>query len=311
VPERGRAPSHLNRDAADDRGVLTLALRLGLTPLLVVAVGALERRWGRAAGGALAGLPLTSVSVMLVLALGSGPGFAAATAHTAAWGALVQGVLCRLYGGVAAGAAARGGPRGRGIALALGACAVVFAVVVAVGPWVLAVAAPPLLLAPLMAVVVAVVSLWRWPRSAGGTRGDRTGGWSSLVRRCLAAEALTVTVALLAPMVGPGRAGLIGALPALALTVAVAAHREAGAAEAREALRAVVATTPAVAVFLAGLAVGLDRLPMLAAFALAAGAALVVAAIGARTALVPEPLLLSMVTTRSWTSRGRVPTMRS
>ena len=58
----------------------TVALKLLLAPLLILLATLAGRRWGPAVGGWLAGLPLTSGPVSLILALEQGPEFAARAA---------------------------------------------------------------------------------------------------------------------------------------------------------------------------------------------------------------------------------------
>src|SRR6059036_3322561 len=80
------------------RGSVTPALvKLLLTPGLIAVATLLERRWGPAVGGAIAGLPLTSAPVSLFLALEQGPAFAAAAAVATLLGLLAQGALCLAY----------------------------------------------------------------------------------------------------------------------------------------------------------------------------------------------------------------------
>ena len=54
-----------------------LLFKLVFTPLLLLAASLAARRWGEAVGGLLVGLPLTSGSVSVFLALEHGPAFAA------------------------------------------------------------------------------------------------------------------------------------------------------------------------------------------------------------------------------------------
>ena len=77
------------------------ALKLLLTPSLIVAVSLAGRRWGPKAGGLLAGLPLTSAPVSAFLAIEQGPDFAAKAAVGALSGVCSVGAFCLAYALVA------------------------------------------------------------------------------------------------------------------------------------------------------------------------------------------------------------------
>lgn len=68
-----------------------LALKLLLTPTLMLLVSLAGRRWGAAVSGLLAGLPLTTGPVLLILAITQGPRFVATAAASTLLG--VMGVI--------------------------------------------------------------------------------------------------------------------------------------------------------------------------------------------------------------------------
>ena len=77
-------------------------LKLLLTPLFVAGLTLIGRRWGPAATGAVAGLPLTSGPVSIFLALEQGKDFAAHAAITTLAGLIAVGAFCLAYALIAA-----------------------------------------------------------------------------------------------------------------------------------------------------------------------------------------------------------------
>jgi hypothetical protein len=83
-----------------------LAVKLLVTPAVVVAASLAGRRWGAAVGGWLVGLPLTSGPVAAFLAVERGSDFAAQASAGSIAGVVAQAGFCLGY----AFAAARGWP---------------------------------------------------------------------------------------------------------------------------------------------------------------------------------------------------------
>jgi hypothetical protein len=75
--------------------------KLLLTPVLIGAASLAGRRWGPSISGWLVGFPFTSAPVALFLALGYGPGFAAAAAVGTMAGAISQAAFALAYAWVA------------------------------------------------------------------------------------------------------------------------------------------------------------------------------------------------------------------
>jgi len=78
-----------------------LAIKLIVTPLIVLAATLAARRWGDAVGGWLVGLPLTSGPVSVFLALERGPAFAAHAADGSLAGVVAQAAFCFGYAALA------------------------------------------------------------------------------------------------------------------------------------------------------------------------------------------------------------------
>ena len=243
-------------------------LQLTLSPGVVGGAGVLSRRLGPRAGGLLVGLPLTSGPVALVLAVRDGPGPAA-------------GLACGLVAGVAAQAAfavayTRLCERGRGwIAAALAAAAAYALTGAALIPAGLSAAA-------LLPCAVAAVALGlRFSPGAVRARAPRggpqpPGAPCGLALRMALSAGLVFALTKLAPVLGSGAAGVVTSFPLLTSLVAVFAHREDGAGAAIAVYRGSLAGLFAVTGFAAALTWLLARLPVPAAFVLAAAVALAI-----------------------------------
>src|SRR5580700_12224856 len=78
-----------------------LALKLTVTPLLILAASLASRRWGESVGGWFVGLPLTSGPVCFFLALDQGTDFATAAGLGSLAGAASEAGFGLAYGIVA------------------------------------------------------------------------------------------------------------------------------------------------------------------------------------------------------------------
>ena len=86
----------------------TLALKLILTPILIMTASLASRRWGQAVGGWLVGLPLTSGPIAFFIAMEQGTHFAARAAEGSLVGTAAQAGFSLAYGAVADRSWARG-----------------------------------------------------------------------------------------------------------------------------------------------------------------------------------------------------------
>ena len=243
-------------------------VKLVLTPLIVLAASLAARRWGGAVGGWLVGLPLTSGPVALFLAIEHGPAFAAEAAGGSLAGVAAQAAFCAGYAACAS----------RGVGVALAAGAVSYAASAA------ALVAADLPQAELFLVAVAMLAavLSATPRRPGGV--VKGVGWGGMAARVAATTALVVGLTSAASRLGPAVSGATASFPLIGASIAAFAHLGAGPAAGVAVLRGMTAALYAFAVFFLVLAATLTRLPISAAFALAAAAAL--AAQGATLRLV-------------------------
>lgn len=249
--------------------LLLLAKVVG-TPLLIVFVSLVARRFGPAAGGLLAGLPLASGPVAGLLVAAHGPAFGLGAS---------QGILLGLFGAQAFIATyAWLSPRAAWPPV-LAAAFAAFALVAA-GAYA---SAPPLaLIVPLVLAGLLAINrgLGQPDRSLVGP-SDR--GWPDLLLRAVLATALVVGLTAAAPLLGARLSGILAPVPIATAILAVFTHRTAGSAGARDLLRGVAGGAYSFWAFFTILGLTLTRIDTLWAFALATVVALALQAARAGT----------------------------
>jgi hypothetical protein len=241
----------------------TLALKIILTSILILAASWAGRRWGEAIGGWLVGLPLTSGPIAFFLALDHGTGFAAAAAAGSLSGAAAQACFCIAYGRAAA--------RLRWLpALGLGSAGF------AVGA--VALQAAQLSLWVLLPATLIVLGL-----AMGLVPRGRLRSFDVLVlprwdipARMAVATALVVGLTAAAPVLGPRLSGLLATFPVFATVLAVFAHRMQGGAAAQQVLWGLLLGLFAFAGFFCALAVSIDGAGIAGGFTIAAAVALAI-----------------------------------
>jgi len=192
-----------------------LVFKLVATPLVIGLAGWASRRWGTAAGGWMAGLPVTTGPISVFLFLEYGPEFAR------------QAALGTLYAMPAIAATAAGYAfavrRGWGWiasqALAQACYLAVAALLTPFNPGVVTV------------FVLGAVSLVCGIAISGADRGGVLPSLSSrtvLFLRMAVATSLVLTITALASTLGPTLSGLFGTLLIIAGVLAAAGHREHG-----------------------------------------------------------------------------------
>jgi hypothetical protein len=214
-----------------------LLIKLLLTPLFIAALTLIGRRWGPAASGAVAGLPLTSGPVSLFLALEQGTPFAAHAAIATLAGLIAVGAFCLAYSFTAL--------RRNWIASAFAGAAAFFA-------FASLLLLMPFHLAPTVIIVVAflVAALRVMPRPVA----DRSAvalmqpKWDLPLRAGIA-TGLVFLLTAVAPTLGPQMTGLVSPFPVFGGVLAIFAHRQLGASDAQRVLRSVVRASLSFAVF--------------------------------------------------------------
>lgn len=211
---------------------MILALKLVLTPTVVVLSTLAGRRFGRVASGWFVGLPLTSGPIAAFFAVEHGRLFAARAAVGSLGGAIGEVAFCVAYAATA---------RRRGWRMSVVVASVAFAVAATVLR-LLGLGVRPLDVVPLAAacVLALVASLWLVPHVP--PRGDETvlpSRWD-LPFRAVVATAFLLTLTGLATALGPSLAGVIAVYPLYTVVLAAFAHAHAGEHGAVQILRGLV-----------------------------------------------------------------------
>lgn len=203
-----------------------LAVKLVATPLVILLIYGIERRWGHAVAGLVFGFPLTSSLATAFLAAEQGAGFARDTAAGMQAGIATLGIFLLAFGHAAARRAPW--PVALGIALALYAPSALLlgwldlgftsATLVGIGTLALAVAAMPRHLGPIA------------PRPHGR--------WE-LPLRLGVGTTLVVGITAAAQALGPTATGLLLLVPAVTSTVSSFVLARAGPAAVVRMLRGV------------------------------------------------------------------------
>jgi hypothetical protein len=208
--------------------VLLLALKITLAPALVAAATAVQRRFGDAVGGRLVGLPLTSLPLLLLLTLGQGSTFGARAATASLTGITAQVLLIWVFARSAR----------LGATVAVGSCVAAFASATTL---LALVRLSPVLALPL-SLVALTGALVGWPGTAAPVDQDLMVGRSSsssTVVRIVVTGLFTLLVTLFAGTLGANLAGLVGALPVLAIVMFWFTRAENGAHSAQQFARGV------------------------------------------------------------------------
>jgi hypothetical protein len=248
-----------------------LAIKLIVTPLVVLLASLAARRWGEAVAGWLVGLPLTSAPVSAFLAIEQGPSFAAQAADGTIAGVVSQAAFCLGYAALAR----------LGATAALAAGTLAYAATAAI------LIAGRLPSAVLCAAAVAALTLvlWLLPSRLVGVSA-KAAAWWDLPLRMAVTTALVVGLTSAAITLGPGASGAMAAFPLIGALFAAFAQWDQGARAGVAVLRGMASALFGVAAFFVIAGAALPHLSLLAAFALAAAGGLIVQ--GATFTLVPR-----------------------
>jgi len=224
----------------------TIALKLTLTPVLILAASLAGRRWGQTVGGWLVALPLTTGPVTFFLAMEQGTGFAARAAEGALAGAAAEACFCLAFGAAT--------DHGAAIAFLAGSLAFI-AVGIPIGA-----ARLGLPLAAMVTIASLALALRLLPgRTAAGAEAVRLPVWD-LPARMAVATALVLGITSAAPLLGPRLSGLIATFPVFGAVLGIFAMRQQGAAAARQVMRGVLAGLFSFAAFFLALGLSIERL---------------------------------------------------
>lgn len=204
--------------------VTLLALKLVATPLVILLVTWVERRFGHAVAGLVFGFPLTSSLASVFIAVEQGPAFARDSAAGLLAGIATFGIFLLAY--------ARAAERGCRWPVALGLALCAYAPV-AVGLGFLHLTYAP---AIGLAVVVLAMAVAGMPAQRGPVPPQPHGAWE-LPLRIVIATTLVVGLTTAAGHVGAHLTGLLLLIPASTSTVTSFVLARAGRAAAVRLLR--------------------------------------------------------------------------
>ena len=243
----------------------TLALKLTVTPVLILLASLASRRWGELIGGWFVGLPLTSGPVCFFLALDQGADFAAAAGLGCLVGAAAEAGFCIAYGRVALFA---------GWPVTIAAASLAFIG----GGGLLAAAMLPLW--PLAVVVCAtlVLALRLLPRPGRSEHDPPQPPSWDIPARMIVATSLVLGLTALAPYAGPRLSGLLATYPIFAAVLAVFGQHERGPTAAIQVLRGLLTGLFSFTAFFAVLSSSLPALGIAVGFSAATLVALAIQA---------------------------------
>jgi hypothetical protein len=239
-----------------------LVLKLCLVPSLIYLVTLIGRRWGPDAAGWFSALPIVAGPILLTMALEQGAGFVATAAAHTLIAVIAVLVFCLAY------------------AWASGRCGVAGSLAMALGAYALAVAGLQLIELPLLPGFVLVVGVLAlaprlFPR-VDGIAERHAKQANDLPLRMLAGALLSFTVTWAAAGIGPRLSGFFAMFPVMGTILVGFSHAASGRAYAVDILLGMARGYYAFATFCVVLSLALRGQPIALAFAVAAGAALVV-----------------------------------
>ena len=251
-----------------------LALKLGLTPLLIAAASLAARRWGPSVGGWLVALPLTSGPVAFFVALDRGASFAAGLALGSLGGLAAIAVFAFAYAATARRRAPIAAFATGAVAFAIGGLAVQPALDTSI--WIVLV-----IVLVLLGGVVFILP------SGRGVHVRVEYPWWDIPARMVVATVLVVGLTTIAPLLGPHVSGVISTFPVYLSVLTVFAHVRVGPAAAVEVLRGSLVGLFGTAAFFVVVVEGLGVIGVAPAFAAAIAAAVGIQALALRSIRPP------------------------
>jgi hypothetical protein len=271
----------------------TLAIKLLLTPVLVAGASLAARRWGPTIAGWLAGFPLTSGPVLLIVTLEHGTGFAAGAARGSVLGVVSQALFAAAYiGGALSG-------------LPWIVCGSLGSLAFAASTTLLSrTDLPPVADAGITAGVlsIALLVLPASKRDVARTPLPRF----DLPLRMIVATSLVCGVTSFSGRWGPALTGLVTQYPLYGLVLTVFAHAQEGPSSAAGVMRGLLTGLYGFASFFLVIAVLIDRAGPLVAF-LAATCLLVAVQLAALRFVGRNSVRLSLGAAGASTEEGATP----
>ncbi|MDX5629145.1 MULTISPECIES: hypothetical protein [unclassified Brenneria] len=236
-----------------------LAIKLVVTPILMLVVSLAVRKWGGFVGGLLSGMPLTSGPVALFLAIEQGPQFATQAASGSLSG-LAAVLMTYLFYLVIA----------RSLAVAA-ACVAALAFFVAISLLLLISAAP------LGAIIISLAAIAMIVRLTG--RVERKAVTSpapfwDIPLRMLTSTAMLFAITGSAHIIGPHVSGILSPVPVIAWPLTVFAHVQGGRGEMAAVVRGNAVSALGVIIFYVTIGELLLKVGLLTTFVVAFAASI-------------------------------------
>jgi len=259
--------------------VVDLFFKIVLPVLMIGIVTVASHRWGPAVGGVLGAVPSKGGPILLFLALEQSPAFAATSAVTALGGGAGCGVFCLVYARICHRTSWPAAA-----AISYGAFLVVWAAMIPLEEW-------GLLPAFLAASAILVVSRMLLPEAIPLPK--RPMRRTDLPSRMIAGAGMVVFVTTVGPTFGATISGMLTTIPTVSAVLAIFTHAQEGPERTVGVMRGMTHGLLGFVAFLAVVGAAIVPLGVLAGFALALGAVVVVQGIELRSAFRlhrrPEP----------------------
>lgn len=239
-----------------------LLLKLILTPLLILVVTLIGRRWGTTVSGWLVGLPLTSAPVALFFALEHGAAFASRAALGTLTGTISVATFCLAYSWLS-------------LRLPWYICLLTSWGAFFASTYVLEQTSLPLLASFIVVLLILSVTITILPKDQPSKPVATPPAWE-IAARMLAATSFVLIITASAALLGPRLSGLLTPFPIFASIFGAFTHALQGAPAARRVLRGVIAGSYAFAVFFLTISGFINTTGIAGAFVLALLAALLV-----------------------------------
>lgn len=207
---------------------MLLALKLVLTPAIVLVASAAGRRFGPIASGWFVALPLTSGPITVFLAIAHGRPFAARVATGSLGGAIGEASFCVAYAAIA---------RRRGWLASALAASLAYAATAAVLELVSVRATWPQVLALAGVAAASLVVGIAWVPTVPAEIEPKLPSRWDLPARAVVSTSFLVALTATATILGPALSGLIAVYPLYTVVLAAFAHAHQGRTGAIQVLR--------------------------------------------------------------------------
>jgi hypothetical protein len=251
--------------------MIDLFFKIVLPVLMIGIITVVAHRWGPAVGGVLGAVPAKGGPILLFLALEQSPAFAATSAVTALGGAAGCGVFCLVYARICHRV---GWPMAGLTAYAA------FLLI-----WAAMIPMETLGLGPAFAAAAVILVASRRLLPAAPPMPKREMARSDLPARMIAGAGMVVFVTTSADYVGATISGMLTTIPTISAVLAIFTHAQEGPDRTVGVMRGMTHGLLGFAAFLAVVGAALVPLGVVAAFALALAAVVLVQAIELRSAL--------------------------